>query len=138
MKINLLRNIGWKLIGLILAFGLWFHLTTQNHFRQTITVNVEFANLNPNLRLVAENPPAVGLEIAANGKQLFQLIYLKPVRLVVDLGEYRTPGRYSIELVRHHLTIPEDMDEIRVGFIGVKSVEFVLDWKKPVNDSPRN
>ncbi len=138
MKINLLRNIGWKIVGLLLAFGLWFHLTTQNHFRQTITVNVEFANLDPHLKLVSENPRTVKLEIAADGKQLFHLIYLKPIRLIVDLAEFRKPGNYSIELVKRHLTIPENMDEVMVGFVGVNSIAIALDWNKPADDSSRN
>lgn len=138
MKINFLKNIGWKLGGLVLAFGLWFHLTTQNHFSHTLTVNVEYANLNPRLRILPESFTNTNIEIFANGKQLFQLTYLKPIRLIIDLSEYNTPGKYSIELQRRQLTIPVGMEDVRVAFVGAKSVDVTLDWKKSADANPRN
>ena len=126
MKTKIFRNLGWKIGGLILAFALWFHLTTKQQFNQRLVVEIEYKNIPTNLKLAPESLKSINVDIIANGRQLFQLLYLEQPRLVVDLSLYRRPGQYSIELSRDMLTIPPTMDDIHTNFIGLRSCDFEL------------
>jgi hypothetical protein len=126
VKTKIFKNMGWKVGGLLLSFALWFHLTTQQQYNQTLRVGIEYLNMPAGLQITQESLKSIPVEILANGKQLLELIYIDPVKIIVDLSKIKKPGKYSIEISREQLTIPSSMDNVRTNFIGLRTCDFEL------------
>jgi hypothetical protein len=136
VKTRIFKNLGWKIGGLVLSFALWFHLTTKQQFSQKVAVEIEYKNIPIGLRLMPESLQAVNVDITANGRELFEILYLQPLRLIVDLSDTRKPGKYSVELSRDQLTIPVGLDDVRTSFIGLRNCDFELAGSQTLNADP--
>jgi hypothetical protein len=136
VKTKLFKNLGWKIGGLILAFALWFHLTTKQQFNQKLIVDIEYENIPAGLRLAPESLKSVNVDISANGRQLFEILYFSPLRLAIDLSSTKKPGKYSIELSREQLTLPAGMEDVRTAFIGLRTCDFELTSAQALNANP--
>jgi hypothetical protein len=136
VKTRIFKNLGWKIGGLLLSFALWFHLTTKQQFSQKVLVDIEYKNIPIGLRLMPESLKTVNVSITANGRELFEILYMESLKLIVDLSDIRKPGKYSVELSREQLTIPVNLDDVRTSFIGLRNCEFELAGSKTLNASP--
>lgn len=137
MKTRIFKNLGWKIVGLILSFALWFHLTTKQQFNQKVLVEIEYKNVPLGLRLTPESLKTVSVDITANGRELFEILYFDQLKLVMDLRDFKKPGKYSIELNRDQLTIPSNFDDVRTTFIGMRNCDFELAGNQTLNANPR-
>ncbi len=126
MKTRIFKNLGWKIVGLVLSFALWFHLTTKQQFNQKVLVEIEYKNIPVGLRLMPESLKTVPVDITANGRTLFEILYFNNLKLTMDLHNINKPGKYSVELSRDQLTIPSNLDDVRTSFIGLRNCEFEL------------
>jgi hypothetical protein len=126
VKTRIFRNLGWKIVGLVLSFALWFHLTTKQQFNQKALIEIEYKNVPAGLRLTPESLKNVSVDITANGRALFEILYFNDLKLVIDLRDFKKPGKYSVELNRDQLTIPPNLDDVRIGFLGLRNCEFEL------------
>ncbi|MCD6163392.1 MAG: hypothetical protein J7K40_13410 [candidate division Zixibacteria bacterium] len=126
MKINFLKNPGWKLGGLLLALALWFHLTTEQQFNKNITVDIDYINIPDSLVLTDTSQKSAIVQITASGKKLFKLLYFDDIRLIIDLCEYTKPGAYSEKLSREQMTNSAEMTGVGINFIGVHVCDFEL------------
>lgn len=126
MKTRIFKNLGWKLIGLVLSFALWFHLTTKQQFNQKVLVEIEYKNIPVGFCLTPESLKTVSVDITANGRALFEILYFDNLKLIMDLHDIKKPGKYSVELSRDQLTIPPNLDDVRTSFIGLRNCEFEL------------
>lgn len=126
MKRRLFKNLGWKVGGLLLALALWFHLTTEQQFNKQMTVSIDYINISEGLMLSPNSQKSAIIEITANGKELFKILYFDSVKLVIDLSDYNEPGNFSLELSRDQLTIPSSMTGVKTGFVGLKNCDFEL------------
>jgi hypothetical protein len=128
--------MGWKFGGLLLSFALWFHLTTQQQYNQVLTVEIEYVNAPANIKLAPESLKFVSIDVAANGKQLLEMLYFDPLKLIIDLAKIKKTGKYSIELSREQLTIPSNMDNVRTSFVGLRTCDFELVNEQTIDVSP--
>jgi hypothetical protein len=126
VKRRLFKNLGWKVGGLLLALALWFHLTTEQQFNKQMTVNIDYINISEGLMLSPDSQKSAIIEITANGKELFKILYFDSVKLVIDLSDYNEPGNFSLKLSRDQLTIPASMTGVKTGFVGLKNCDFEL------------
>jgi hypothetical protein len=126
VKRRLFKNLGWKVGGLLLALALWFHLTTEQQFNKQMTVNIDYINISDELILSPNSQKSAIIEITANGKELFKILYFDSVKLVIDLSAYNEPGNFSLKLSRDQLTIPASMTGVKTGFVGLKNCDFEL------------
>jgi hypothetical protein len=69
----LLRNLGLKILGLILALLLWFHVATNRDYDIELAYTFEYLNLPEELVMTAEPPEEVNVRLRASGKQLLRL-----------------------------------------------------------------
>jgi hypothetical protein len=136
VKTRIFKNLGWKIGGLVLAFALWFHLTTKQQFSQKVSVEIDYKNVPVGLRITPESLKTVTVDITANGRALFEILYFEPLKLIVDLRDIRKPGKYSVELNRDQLTIPANLDDVRTTFIGLRDCDFELAGNQTLNANP--
>jgi hypothetical protein len=126
VKRRFFKNLGWKVGGLLLALALWFHLTTEQQFNKQITVDVDYINIPEGLMLSSDSQKTAIVEITASGKELFKILYSDNIKLIIDLANYNTPGKFSLELTRDQLTIPSGKTGVKTSFIGLKTCDIEL------------
>jgi hypothetical protein len=136
VKTRIFKNLGWKIVGLVLSFALWFHLTTKQQYNQKVLVEIEYKNIPVGLRLMPESLHTVSVDITANGRALFEILYFDQLKLVMDLHDIKKPGKYSVELNRDQLTLPPNIDDVRTSFIGLRDCDFELAGNQTLNANP--
>ncbi len=126
MRNRIFRHISWKIGGIILALLLWFHLTTQQTYSQSVTLDIEYTGVPEGMVLGEESQKAAQVELTADGKRLLKTLYFEEPKLVIDLSDFTTPGEYSLEFVDEHLVIPSGRDGLKIKFIAPLACEFEL------------
>jgi hypothetical protein len=69
----ILRNLGLKMVGLILALLLWFHVATNQEYDIELAYTLEYVNLSDSLLLTVPPTEAIGVQVRGSGKQLLRL-----------------------------------------------------------------
>lgn len=126
MKNKLLKNLGWKLGGLLVALALWFHLTTEQQFHKQLTIDIEYINIPAGLMLSPNCDKSVIVELSADGKHLFKILYFENVNLVIDLNDFTSEGQYSIPFHEDQLLMESDKNDIEIEFIAPLACDFGL------------
>lgn len=102
LKEILLKNIGWKIGGLVLALTLWFHLATERTYEKNFPASFEIIGLSENLKVEKIVPPEGHVTITGTGKQLLKLSFSAHLKLVVNLSATRSAG-----VVEHRFDIAD-------------------------------
>jgi hypothetical protein len=82
----IVRNPGLKIVGLILALLLWFHVATNKHYEIDLQYALEYINLPEALILTAAPKEGIAVRLRASGKQLLRLWWTNRVWLLDLLG----------------------------------------------------
>ncbi len=109
----LTHNIGWKLISLIAAFGVWMNIASEPELSTMLTAPVEFKNYPKNLDISSNN--IVGtIEVEARGPS-GQLRNLSEAHLsaIVDFASVKVPGERTFTLTARELKLPRGISLIR-------------------------
>ena len=131
MRELLTRNVGRKLLALLMAFALWFFVGMQNpeltmNYRD-ITVQASATGASTN----AEGLSVIGLrnqkvEVVARGKRsLLTSFSANEIRAWVDIGGIEEPGNYSLPV---HVTMP--VSDLFIERITPAKVNVRLDYIK--------
>ena len=126
MKNRLFKNLGWKLGGLLLALILWFHLTTQQQYSRQVTVDIDYVNVPSNLVLANDSQKSAQVELTANGKRLFKILYFEDIKIEVNLSEFIHPGEYSLAFTDDQLKIPSGRGGVEIRYIAPLACDFGL------------
>ena len=126
MRRGIFKNIGWKIGGILLALALWFHLTTEGQFHQELNIDIEYIGIPQGMTLAPDSEKSAIVELTANGKRLFKILYFEDLKLVIDLSDFTSPGAYSIEFNEEHLIIPSGQNGVEVKFIAPLACDFTL------------
>ena len=95
LKETLTRNIGWKIGGLVLAIGLWFHLVTEKVYEKAFSAEVVSVGLANNLVIENIKPEMTKIAFTGTGKQLIRLALTDQLKLRIDLSNIEKPGIYE-------------------------------------------
>lgn len=126
MKKKIFKNFSWKLGGLLLAFALWFHLTTEQQFHKEITVNIDYINIPNGFIMSSESQKSAIVKFTTSGKKLFKLLYFEDVNIAVDLGDFTSPGSYSIRFAPDQVTSSSGLTGVYISFIAPLACDFEL------------
>jgi len=126
VKKKIFNNFGWKLGGLLLAFALWFHLTTEQQFNREVTVDINYINIPDGFVMSAESQKSVIVKFTTNGKKLFKLLYFEDVKIAVDLGDFTSPGSYSLKFTHSQLMSSSGLTDVNISFIAPLACDFEL------------
>ncbi|HUU45936.1 MAG TPA: hypothetical protein VM118_09400 [Acidobacteriota bacterium] len=69
----ILRNLSLKIVALILALLLWFHVATNQEYDIELAYTFDYVNLSDSVLLTTRPPEAVGVRLQGSGKQLLRL-----------------------------------------------------------------
>jgi YbbR domain-containing protein len=92
----LTRNLGWKLLSLLIAVALWIAVAREPEVATSLSVPVDFKNLRDNLDIDGSLPDRVRLELRGPSGSLTR-DNLSAVAVVLDLSDAQAGERtYSI------------------------------------------
>lgn len=131
MRRRILKNIGWKIGGILLALALWFHLTTEQQFHKQLNVDIEYIGVPDGMTLAKDSQKSAMVELTADGKRLFKILYFEELKLVIDLSDFTSAGAYSIEFNEEHLVIPSGHNGVEIKFVAPLACDFALIKKSP-------
>src|ERR1700733_1391764 len=90
------RNLGWKVLSLLIAIGLWIAVSREPEVATSLSVPVDFKNMRDDLDTSGNLPDRVRLEVRGPSGRLTR-DNLSAVAVVLDLSDAEAGDRtYSI------------------------------------------
>jgi YbbR domain-containing protein len=100
----LTQNLGWKLLAILLAVGLWLAIAREPEVATSLSVPVEFKNLRDDLDISGDLPNRVFLEVRGQSGRLSR-DNLSALAVVLDLADAQ-PGVRTYDIRGRNLNLP--------------------------------
>ena len=104
MKNLLTRNLGWKLLSLVIAIVLWISVAREPEVTPSLSAPVDFRNLRDDLDISGTLPDSVRLEVRGPSGRLTRDA-LSAVAVVLDLSDAQ-PGDRTYSIRGRNLNLP--------------------------------
>jgi len=104
MKQLFTRNLGWKLLSLLMAIGLWLLVAREPEVATAVSVPVDFKNPPDDLDIEGNLPERVRLEVRGPSGRLTR-DSLAAVAVVLDLSDAQ-PGERTYSIRGRNLNLP--------------------------------
>jgi YbbR domain-containing protein len=98
LKDKIFANLGWKLVAILLALVLWFHVATEKTYEKLYPARIQPVGLSHNLEVEQIEPRTAEVSVIASGKQLLQLSLSGGVTAYIDMSLVTRPGEYEYNL----------------------------------------
>ena len=108
----LTRNLGWKVLSVVLAITLWIAVDGEPELVTLQSVPVFYQNVESNLALVANPPAAVRIELRG-ASDVLSRENLANVAVVLDLAGLTEPGERVFPVTRANITLPAGVRFVR-------------------------
>jgi YbbR domain-containing protein len=100
----LTRNLGWKLISLLIAVALWISVAREPEVATSLSARVDFKNMRDDLDISGNLPDQVRLEVRGPSGRLTRE-NLSGVAVVLDLADAQ-PGERTYDIRGRNLNLP--------------------------------
>jgi YbbR domain-containing protein len=100
----LTRNLGWKLLSLLIAIGLWISVAREPEVATSLSAPVDFKNMRDDLDISGNLPDRVRLEVRGPSGRLTR-DNLSSVAVVLDLADAE-PGDRTYTIRGRYLNLP--------------------------------
>ncbi len=100
----LTRNLGWKLLSLLLAVALWIAVAREPELATSLSAPVEFKNMPQDLDFTSTLPDSVHLELRGQSGRLSR-DNLGGLAVILDLSDAR-PGQRTYTIRSANLNLP--------------------------------
>jgi YbbR domain-containing protein len=104
MRQLLTQNLGWKLLSLLLAVGLWLAVAREPEVATSLSVPVEFKNMRDDLDISGNLPDRIFLELRGPSGRLTR-DSLSTVAVVLDLSDTEA-GERTYNIRGRNLNLP--------------------------------
>jgi hypothetical protein len=108
----LTRNLGWRLLSVLLAVLLWVAVEGEPELVTLQPVPVFYRNVESNLALVANPPPSVRIELRG-ASDVLSRDNLANVAVLLDLAGLTEPGERVFPVTRANITLPAGVRFVR-------------------------
>ena len=109
---TLTRNLGWRLLSVLLAVLLWVAVEGEPELVTLQPVPVFYRNVESNLALVANPPVSVRIELRGAADVLSR-DNLANVAVLLDLAGLTEPGEKVFPVTRANITLPAGVRFVR-------------------------
>ncbi len=120
------QNPGFKIVAVIMALLLWFHVATEKVYEYTKSFSLEILNIPEDLILAEEVPDKVEVKIQGKGKELLKLLLMEEKNLPIDIGDFRI-GENSHSFKPEEIPIPEGLELKVLEILSPQSMKIELD-----------
>jgi hypothetical protein len=118
IKEKIFSNLGWKIVAILLALVLWFHVATEKVYEKTFPAKIQTIGLRQNLKVSDIGPASTDVSIVATGKQLIQLMLSGGATAYIDLSFISHPGQYEYTVKPTNLYDIDPSSYHSVTFVG--------------------
>jgi len=108
----LTRNLGWKVLSVLLAITLWIAVDGEPELVTLQSVPVFYQNVESNLALVANPPAAIRIELRG-ASDVLSRDNLANVAVLLDLAGLTEPGERVFPVTRANITLPAGVRFVR-------------------------
>lgn len=108
----LTRNLGWRLLSILLAVLLWVAVEGEPELVTLQSVPVFYRNVESNLALVADPPAAIRIELRG-ASDVLSRDNLANVAVLLDLAGLNEPGEKAFPITRANITLPAGVRFVR-------------------------
>jgi len=108
----LTRNLGWKVLSVLLAITLWIAVDGEPELVTLQSVPVFYQNVESNLALVANPPAAIRIELRG-ASDVLSRENLANVAVLLDLAGLTEPGERVFPVTRANITLPAGVRFVR-------------------------
>jgi len=109
MKRLLLHNIGWKILSLAIAMGLWLIVAREPSIATSINVPIQFKNMSDDLDISSELPERVRVEVRGPSGRLTPE-NLAQTSVLLDLSTVAGPGERTFTFGERNVKMPPGLN----------------------------
>lgn len=120
------ENFGFKIVALVMALLLWFHVATEKVYEYTKSFPVKISNTPKDLILSEEVPEEVQVKIRGKGKELIKLLLTEGKNVQIDIGNFRV-GESDYTIKPGEIPIPDGLELKAEEILSPKSIKINLD-----------
>jgi YbbR domain-containing protein len=120
------ENFWFKIVALVMALLLWFHVATERVYEYTKSFPVKISNLPKELVLSEAVPQEVQVKIRGKGKELLKLLLTEKRNLQIDIKDFKA-GESDYTFKPQEIPIPEGLDLKVDEIVSPKSIKINLD-----------
>jgi YbbR domain-containing protein len=125
LKSLFFKNLGKKILAVVFALALWFSANMEQDVEKSVSIDVEYMNLPPDLVIMNEPPQTLNLRVRGPRTQLSSL---SPRNMVFTLDlTNATPGVSKFEINTDQINPPKG-----IQVIGVSPAEIKIDIDKVI------
>jgi YbbR domain-containing protein len=107
-----LHNLGLKILSLALAIGLWYAVTREPMVEISLTVPIEFHNIQDNLEISSENIPQAEIRVRGPARIVRSL---RPSDLHAEIDLKHAPiGERTYDLNSQQVRAPRELEVVQV------------------------
>jgi len=106
------RNVGLKLVSLLLAIGLWFAVARSPVAEVEMKVPIEFHNLPGSLEIDSASYTEAQIRVRGPERVIRQL-QTSDVSAEIDLTSVQ-PGERTFDLTARHVHLPQDLEVVQI------------------------
>jgi YbbR domain-containing protein len=120
------ENFGFKIVALVMALLLWFHVATEKIHEYNRSFPVKISNIPKGLILSEPTPEEVQVKIRGKGKGLLKLLLIEKGELQIDIRNFKV-GESDYTLKPEEIPIPEGLELKVEEIVSPKSIKINLD-----------
>ena len=123
----LFQNFWVKLVAIVMALLLWFHVATDKKSEHIQTFPLEIVNIPERLVLAQKLPDQVSVTIQGKGKELLKLLLAEKKSVKIDVQEFKM-GETDYEVKPEQIPIPEGLELKVTNILPPRSLKVILDY----------
>jgi hypothetical protein len=108
----LTRNLLWKLLALVAAFGVWLNVSNEPDLATIVSVPVEYNHFPKDLEISSEIVETIDLE-ARGPSGLLRGLHDSRIAAIIDFASVKAPGERTFTVTPAELKLPRGVDLIR-------------------------
>lgn len=108
----LTRNLLWKLLALVAAFGVWLDVANEADLATVVSVPVEYNHFPKDLEISSDIVETINLEARGPSGQLRNL-HDSRIAAIIDFASVKAPGERTFTLTTAELKLPRGIELIR-------------------------
>jgi hypothetical protein len=112
MKGLFLNNLGWKLLSLAIAIGLWFVMFGGPRYDATVSAPLQLEQAPAALEIGADRPQFVTVEVRGPARVLNRAA-LSGAVVTLDLSSVDKPGDRAFTITQADVNLPAGVEFVR-------------------------
>jgi YbbR domain-containing protein len=109
---RIFRNIGWKLLSLALAAGLWLAIVGEPEMASSVSVPIQYVHIPTDYEISSDIPERVHLEVQGPTIRV-QRLNESGMAVVLDLSTVSQSGERTFTIDQRNLRLPSSVRLVR-------------------------